>query len=69
MKINHFSWDTDYRFYRGQRRKLFSWGHKEKKLNKNYNIVFNWQTHVTKTFDVIKLKSQPKTPEIQRFSL
>ena len=30
--------------------------------------MFNWRTHVTKTFDVTKLKSQPKTPEIQRLS-
>ena len=29
----------------------------------------NWRTHETKTFDVIKLKSQPHTPEIQRLSL
>ena len=40
----------------------FSWGHldfikKEK--------VFNWRTHVTRILDVIKLKSQPKTPEIE----
>ena len=27
------------------------------------------RTHVTKRFDVRKLKSQPKTPEIQRLSL
>ena len=32
-------------------------------------IVFNWRTHKTKTSDVIKLKSQPHTPEIQRLSL
>ena len=36
--------------------------------------MFNWRTHETKTFDVIKLKSiklksQPHTPEIQRLSL
>ena len=31
--------------------------------------MFNWRTHVTKTFDKIKLKSQPNTPEIQRLSL
>ena len=43
-----------------------------KKENKiKTNIVFNWRTHVTKNFDVIKLKAQPKTPEIhvQRISL
>ena len=28
--------------------------------------MFNWRTHETKTFDVIKLKFQPNTPEIQR---
>ena len=31
--------------------------------------MFNWRTHETKTFDVIKLTSQPHTPEIQRLSL
>ena len=31
--------------------------------------MFNWRTHVTKTFDKIKLKSQPNTPGIQRLSL
>ena len=32
-------------------------------------IVFNWRTHITKTFDKIKFKSQPNTPEKQRLSL
>ena len=32
-------------------------------------ILFTWRTHVTKTFDKIKLKSQPNTPETHRLSL
>ena len=31
--------------------------------------MFNWRTRETKMFDVIKLKSQPHTPEILRLSL
>ena len=72
MKVNQFSWDTTYRFSEDNAENYFFWGHprnhKERKLNKNKK-VFNWRTHETKTFDVIKLKSQPHSSEIQRLSL
>ena len=70
MKMNQFSWDTTYRFSGDNAEKYLSWGHlrihKERKLNENKNSGEHMKQ---KTFDLIKLKSQPHIPEIQRLSL
>ena len=71
MKTNHSIWDST--FLPGTTPKTISpWDVLEiiKKDSKIKNKkVFNWRTHLTKTFDKIKLDSQPNTSKIQRLSL